>query len=110
MARPICRFTARSLREKYGVAGRRVLFDLRLISPNKGIEDAIVAMPAIVAAEPRALYLVLGQTHPVIKRREGEWYREQPVQQVKDLDLEENVRFVNRYLDLAEPDRLPADY
>jgi glycosyltransferase involved in cell wall biosynthesis len=90
------------LRRQYDLEGRRVLATFGLIGPNKGIEDAIAAMPAIVERDPTAIYLVLGQTHPVIKRREGEWYRNQLVQQVKDLGLENNVRFIDRYLDLQQ--------
>jgi len=90
------------LRLKYDVVGRRVLSTFGLISPNKGIEDAIAAMPEIVDREPNALYLILGQTHPVIKRREGEWYRRQLVEQVKELGLEKNIRFIDRYLDLQQ--------
>jgi glycosyltransferase involved in cell wall biosynthesis len=90
------------LRRQYDVMGRRVLATFGLISPNKGIEDAIAAMPAIVEKDPTALYLILGQTHPVIKKREGEWYREQLVAQVKSLGLEDNIRFIDRYLDLQQ--------
>jgi glycosyltransferase involved in cell wall biosynthesis len=91
-----------NLRRQYGVEGRRVLATFGLISPNKGIEDAIAAMPTIVEKDPTALYLILGQTHPVIKKREGEWYRKQLVDQVKSLGLEKNVRFVDKYLDLQQ--------
>jgi len=73
-----------------------------LISPNKGIEDAIAAMPKVVEKDPSAIYLVLGQTHPVIKRREGEWYRESLVKMVDDLGLNDHVRFVDRYLTLQQ--------
>ena len=73
-----------------------------LISPNKGIEDAIAAMPDVVEKEPKATYLVLGQTHPVIKRKEGEWYRESLVKQVEELGLTDNVKFVDKYLTLQE--------
>ena len=92
----------KSAKEKLGLAGRRVLSTFGLISPNKGIEDAIAAMPEIVAKEPTATYLVLGQTHPVIKRKEGEWYRESLVKQVEDLGLTDNVKFVDKYLTLHE--------
>ncbi len=92
----------KSAKEKLGLQGRRVLSTFGLISPNKGIEDAIAAMPAVVEAEPTATYLVLGQTHPVIKRKEGEWYRESLVQQVQDLGLTDNVQFVDKYLTLQE--------
>ena len=87
---------------KFNLQGRRVVSTFGLISPNKGIEDAIAAMPAVVAQEPRAIYLILGQTHPVIKRKEGEWYREGLMKQVTDLNLTDNVRFVDKYLTLQQ--------
>ena len=59
-------------------------------------------MPAVVEQEPTATYLILGQTHPVIKRKEGEWYREQLMQQVSDLGLQNNVKFVDKYLTLQQ--------
>jgi glycosyltransferase involved in cell wall biosynthesis len=89
-------------KEKLGLAGRRVLSTFGLISPNKGIEDAIAAMPDVVKKEPTATYLVLGQTHPVIKRKEGEWYRESLIKQVEELGLRDNVKFVDKYLTLQE--------
>ncbi len=87
---------------KLGLEGRRILSTFGLISPNKGIEDAIAAMPAVVEKEPQATYLVLGQTHPVVKRKEGEWYREGLVKQVEELGLTRNVKFVDKYLTLQE--------
>lgn len=87
---------------KLGLEGRRVLSTFGLISPNKGIEDAIAAMPDIVKREPAATYLILGQTHPVVKRKEGEWYRESLMKQVEDLGLTQNVKFVDKYLTLQE--------
>ncbi len=92
----------KSSKAKMGLEGRRVLSTFGLISPNKGIEDAIAAMPEIVKKEPTATYMVLGQTHPVIKRNEGEWYRESLVKQVEDLGLADNVKFVDKYLTLHE--------
>ena len=92
----------KSAKEKLGLAGRRVLSTFGLISPNKGIEDAIAAMPEVVKQEPKATYLVLGQTHPVVKRKEGEWYRESLVKQVEELGLTDNVKFVDKYLTLQE--------
>jgi glycosyltransferase involved in cell wall biosynthesis len=90
------------LKARYGLSGRRVLSTFGLIGPSKGIEDAIAAMVSIVANEPRAIYLVLGETHPVLKRREGEWYRQKLIQQVEDLGLKDNVRFVDEYLTLPQ--------
>lgn len=89
-------------KEKFGLGGRKVLSTFGLISPNKGIEDAISAMPAVVEAEPDALYLVLGQTHPSIKKRHGEQYRQSLIDQVNNLGLTEHVTFVNRYLSLQD--------
>ena len=87
---------------KLGLEGRRVLSTFGLISPNKGIEDAIAAMPEVVRKEPNTTYLILGQTHPIVKRKEGEWYRESLVKQVQELGLTNNVKFVDKYLTLQE--------
>lgn len=92
----------KAAKAKIGLEGRRVLSTFGLISPNKGIEDAIAAIPDVVKKEPTATYLVLGQTHPVIKRKEGEWYRQSLVKQVQDLGLTDNVKFVDKYLTLQE--------
>ncbi len=92
----------KSAKRKFGLQGRTVLSTFGLISPNKGIEDAIAAMPAVVEKHPEALYLILGQTHPVIKRKEGEWYRESLVAQAEALGLADNIRFVDKYLSLPE--------
>ncbi len=92
----------KAAKAKLGLEGRRVLSTFGLISPNKGIEDAIAAMPDVVKQEPTATYLVLGQTHPVVKRKEGEWYRESLMEQVQDLGLTGNVKFMDRYLTLQE--------
>ncbi len=92
----------KAAKRKFGLQGKRVISTFGLISPNKGIEDAIAAMPAVVEKEPRAVYLILGQTHPVIKRKEGEWYRDNLVKQVHELGLTENVRFVDQYLSLQQ--------
>jgi len=92
----------KAAKRKFGLHGRTVLSTFGLISPNKGIEDAIAAMPAVVEKHPEALYLILGQTHPVIKRKEGEWYRESLVAQADALGLSDNIRFVDKYLSLPE--------
>ena len=92
----------KAAKAKLGLENRRILSTFGLISPNKGIEDAIAAMPEVVKKEPTATYLVLGQTHPVVKRKEGEWYRESLVKQVQDLGLTDNVKFIDKYLTLQE--------
>ena len=90
------------LKEKYGLAGKKVLSTFGLLSANKGIENAIEAMRQITEEVPDAVYLVLGKTHPVVVAHEGERYRDRLRAQVKRLGLEDHVRFVNKYLDLDE--------
>lgn len=78
--------------------GRTVLSTFGLISGSKGIEVAISALPTIVAKHPDALYLIAGQTHPEVVKSEGERYRLSLERMVRDLDLADNVHFVDRFL------------
>jgi glycosyltransferase involved in cell wall biosynthesis len=87
---------------RFGFQGREVLFTFGLLSPNKGIETVIRAMPAIAAARPEALYVVLGATHPHLVAREGEQYRDSLQALVAELGVSENVRFINAYTDTPE--------
>jgi glycosyltransferase involved in cell wall biosynthesis len=82
-----------------GVTGRDVLFTFGLISPNKGIEYAIRAMPAIVARRPNALYIVLGASHPHLIAQEGERYREGLAELADNLGVAEHVRLIDEYAD-----------
>ena len=79
---------------------RTVLLTFGLLSPGKGIEHAIRAMPAIVARRPDALYIVLGATHPNLKRREGEAHRNALIRLAAELNIAGNVRFLDRFVDL----------
>ncbi|GAC1492342.1 MAG: hypothetical protein NVS2B8_02300 [Vulcanimicrobiaceae bacterium] len=89
-------------KSKFGVAGRKVISTFGLISRGKGLEYGIDAMQAIVARHPEALYLILGQTHPNVRRHEGESYRTELLARVAELGLQENVRLVDRYLEFNE--------
>ena len=93
----------REFKERLGLAGRFVLLTFGLIGPGKGIEQAIRAMPEIVARHPEVAYVVLGATHPNLIAREGEKYREGLEQLAKELGVTDHVIFHNCY---ATPDDL----
>ena len=82
--------------------GRRVLSTFGLISAGKGIELAISALPAVVAAHPDVLYLVAGQTHPEVVKAEGERYRLGLERLVRELDLMPYVHFLDRFFTETE--------
>jgi glycosyltransferase involved in cell wall biosynthesis len=87
-----------ALREALGFAGRRVLLTSGLISPGKGLETMIRAMPAVAAEHPDALYVILGATHPHLVAREGEAYRERLVALAAELGVADNVRLIDGFV------------
>lgn len=86
-------------KQKLGFANRTLLTTFGLINPGKGIEFGIQAMVEVVKHYPNVIYLILGKTHPVLLRNEGESYRRKLEGLVKDFGLGKNIKFVNRYLD-----------
>lgn len=85
-------------KDQFGVGGRFVLLTFGLLSRNKGIELALEALPAVVRRYPEIVYIVLGATHPEVKRRDGEEYRLWLQRRVRELGLEEHVIFHDRYV------------
>src|SRR3569833_1623782 len=84
-----------------GFSGRAVILSFGLISPNKGLEVMIEAMPAILRTRPDAVYVVLRATHPNLIRREGETYRESLKKRARELGIEAHVVFLDQFVDLA---------
>jgi glycosyltransferase involved in cell wall biosynthesis len=89
-------------KDEFGVAGKQVLLTFGLLSPNKGIEFALRALPDIIREFPNVVYIVLGQTHPNLLRDEGEAYRLSLGRLAKDLGVQKNVVFFNRFVELEE--------
>jgi len=89
-------------KDQFGAEGRPLILTFGLLSPNKGIEYAIEAMADVVREFPQALYFVVGATHPEVKKRYGESYRLSLEERVRQLGIEENVVFHNRYVSLEE--------
>jgi len=89
-------------KDEFGVAGKQVLLTFGLLSPNKGIEYALQALPDIIREYPNIVYIVLGQTHPNLLRDEGEAYRLSLERLAKDLGVQTNVVFFNRFVELEE--------
>ena len=90
--------------EKHGVylEDRIVLTTFGLLNKGKSIETAIEALPQIIAHFPNVLYLIIGKTHPEVMKNEGEKYRDSLYEKVQQLQLQNNVRFINKYLSLEE--------
>ena len=90
------------VKDTLGLKDRFVLSTFGLISRSKGIEYVIRALPSIIEKEPRLIYLVIGETHPEVRKTEGETYRRKLMRLVEDLRLERHVRFHNRFLSRRE--------
>ena len=84
-----------------GFSGRTVILTFGLISPNKGLEIMIEAMPAILRTRSDAVYVVLGATHPHLIRSEGENYRENLKKRTRELGIEGHVVFLDQFVDQA---------
>src|SRR2546430_2685237 len=89
-------------KDRFGVEGKAVLLTFGLLSPNKGIENVIQALPQILAKHKNVVYIVAGATHPHILRREGDRYRSYLQALAKEVGVESNVIFHNRFVSPEE--------
>ncbi len=89
-------------KDRFGVEGKAVLLTFGLLSPNKGIENVIQALPHILSKHKNVVYMVAGATHPHILRREGDHYREHLQKLAKETGVESNVIFLNRFVSPQE--------
>ena len=89
-------------KDQFGVEGKHVLLTFGLLSPNKGIENVLRALPEVVKKFPNLVYIILGATHPNLVREQGEAYRLTLERLAKDLGIKRHVSFYNRFVDQAE--------
>jgi glycosyltransferase involved in cell wall biosynthesis len=93
-------------KDKFNVEGRPILLTFGLLSPNKGIENVIQALPMVNEQFPDVVYICAGSTHPHVILEEGENYRESLQQMAKDLGVEENIQFIDRFVSSTELNEL----
>jgi glycosyltransferase involved in cell wall biosynthesis len=89
-------------KDRFGVEGKAVLLTFGLLSPNKGIENVIEALPQILSKHKNVVYIVAGATHPHILRREGDKYREHLQALARKVGVESSVLFHNRFVSPEE--------
>jgi glycosyltransferase involved in cell wall biosynthesis len=91
-----------SLKQKYGLTGRKVLSTFGLLSSGKSIETTIDALMTVVKECPEVIFLIIGKTHPEVVKTEGEKYRKSLIANVILNKLTNHVKFINSYLELPE--------
>ena len=89
-------------KDEFGVEGKTVLLTFGLLSPNKGIEYVIDALPAILKRHPNIVYMVLGATHPHLLAREGEAYRQKLERLAVERGVARQVIFYNKFVNIEE--------
>jgi glycosyltransferase involved in cell wall biosynthesis len=89
-------------KDRFGVEGKAVLLTFGLLSPNKGIENVIQALPQILSKHKNVVYMVAGATHPHVLRRDGDQYRSYLQALAKEVGVESNVIFHNRFVSPEE--------
>lgn len=94
--------TRENLKKKHGLSGRNVVSTFGLLSPGKGLEYGIEAIGKVAKEHKDIVYLILGQTHPCVKKESGEEYRDKLMEMVDSLGIREHVWFVDKYLSKDE--------
>jgi glycosyltransferase involved in cell wall biosynthesis len=89
-------------KDLFGVEGKIVLLSFGLLSANKGIENVIAALPAILAKHPNVVYFIVGATHPQVKQHDGETYRLSLQWLAQEKGVEGQVIFYNQFVTLDE--------
>lgn len=89
-------------KDQFGVEGKNVLLTFGLLSPNKGIENVLYALPEVIERFPNTVYIILGATHPNLLKSEGESYRLSLERLASKLGIQKNVIFYNRFVTTGE--------
>ncbi len=89
-------------KDQFGVEGKYVILTFGLLSPGKGIENVLKALPKVIEKYPNTVYIVLGATHPNLLRQQGESYRLSLERLANDLGIKKNVIFYNRFVSIEE--------
>ncbi|MFW6456958.1 MAG: glycosyltransferase family 4 protein, partial [Planctomycetota bacterium] len=89
-------------KDQFDMEGREVILTFGLLSPGKGIEYMLQALPPVVQEYPNLCYIVLGATHPEVRERKGESYRLKLQRMARDLELQKNVLFIDRFVEQSE--------
>lgn len=89
-------------KDKFRLSEKKVILTFGLLGPGKGLEDVINSLPEVIKKYPDITYIVLGATHPNVKRQFGESYRNSLENLVKKNELENNVMFINRFVSTKE--------
>jgi len=95
-------YSSEASKKKLGFEGKMLLSTFGLLNQGKGVEYVIKALPKIIEKHPEVLYLIIGETHPVVRKYEGEKYRNKLIKLSQKLNLTNYVKFYNKYLTLEE--------
>lgn len=90
------------LKQNYEFSNKTILSTFGLLSKGKSIETTLNALPKVIAVYPNILFLIIGKTHPTVKIKEGEQYRDMLEEKVVSMGLQNNVKFINKYVPLPE--------